>query len=61
MWNHIYHQAGNLVVSNSTLSGNTAVTLPNGGAGLGGAIFSVNGRLDITHATIASNTVSGVG
>src|SRR5208283_3894837 len=32
-----------------------------GGAGLGGALFSLNGTVTITNSALAGNTVTGVG
>jgi hypothetical protein len=55
---------GNVTISNSTISGNTARSLPDPGTdsidGRGGGIYVPSGRLTITNSTISGNTASGV-
>ncbi len=67
----VFSMFGKVSVSDSTLSGNSALggaggTINNGaaggaGSGYGGAVFNLNGSLSITGSTIASNTVSPTG
>ena len=62
----IFNLAGDVTLSNSTLSANTAqggtggtsVTAPPGepGHGLGGGLFNLNGVVTLEHSTFASNT-----
>jgi hypothetical protein len=55
-----------VTITNSTLSGNSAVggTTNSPGAagqGLGGAIFNLNGAVSVTYSTVAFNTADGGG
>jgi hypothetical protein len=56
---------GNVVITNSTITQNTAqggsgVTF--GGSGLGGAIFNLDGSVTLTYSTLANNTsIAGKG
>jgi hypothetical protein len=54
---------GSLTVTNSTLSGNIAqggstTGSASGGSGYGGAIFNLDGSLNLTFCTVADNTVA---
>jgi hypothetical protein len=57
--------SGVLTAVNSTLSGNTAqggnvgASQAGGGSGFGAAIFNLDGAVNLTHCTIANNTVAG--
>lgn len=67
----IFNDGGTLTITNSTLSGNSAVGGNGGdgdrtggadfsgqaGGGFGGAIFNRDGSITVTHATIANNSV----
>ena len=64
----VFSLFGSVTVSNSTLSGDTAIGGSGGeshgaaghsGDGLGGAIFNVDGSLAVSGATIANNQASG--
>jgi hypothetical protein len=68
----IFNMQGELVVTNSTLTANTANGGHGGldcggspigqpGSGLGGAIFNLNGDIELFSATIAANIVSHTG
>lgn len=68
----IFNNGGTVVITNSTIAGNTAnggaggVPLGGGlnggdGQGLGGGIFNRNGTLTVLNSTIAANTVGGPG
>jgi hypothetical protein len=57
---------GTTTVINSTLTGNTAQggngfggINGTGGAGYGGALFNLDGVMDLTYATVAENTANG--
>ena len=56
----IFNHQGELVIENSTLSGNSAIggTATGGlaGQGLGGAIFNLNGQASLDSATVAANS-----
>ena len=56
----IFNHQGELVVTNSTLSGNSAVggtgTGANPGLGLGGAVFNLNGSVSFNSVTAAFNS-----
>src|SRR5262249_50733734 len=61
----IFNLGGTITITNSTLSGNTAMGGAAGGGsatagtGLGGAIFNLNGTLNLTNDTIFGNSTSG--
>jgi hypothetical protein len=63
----VFNLFGQVVITNSTLSGNTALggsttglnNTASAGSGLGGAIFNLNGSLTLTYATLANNTGQG--
>lgn len=68
----IFNHGGDLVIVNSTLTGNTAAggrsgngTTPSnegkGGAGFGGAVFNLNGALTVRYSTLAGNVATGGG
>jgi hypothetical protein len=57
----IFNHNGSVVVTNSTLGGNSAVGGSNildgnAGSGYGGAIFNLNGTVSVSFSTIAGNT-----
>jgi hypothetical protein len=62
----IFNEAGTVVITNSTLSGNTAVggagglSAVNGaaGKGLGGGLFNHNGVITVTGSTFSNNTAA---
>ncbi len=60
----IFNDAGSVVLTNSTLAGNTAAGGNNGsarggnGSGFGGAIFNYNGNLSLNFVTLNGNTVA---
>ena len=59
----VFNYGGTIVVTNSTLAGNTAQGGTGGrggqdGQGLGGAIFNLNGSVTANNATIAGNTAA---
>ncbi|MDR3388878.1 MAG: choice-of-anchor Q domain-containing protein [Rudaea sp.] len=63
----IFNDAGNVVLTNTTFSGNQAfgggnIGSPGGpannGSGFGGAIFNYNGALALNFVTVAGNTVA---
>src|SRR5262249_14050218 len=55
---------GTVQITNSTLADNAAFggagyhTLSQGGSGLGGAVFNLNGSLTIVNSTLAANSVA---
>jgi hypothetical protein len=56
--------SGVLLITNSTLTGNTAQggaapLTGNGGSGYGGALFNLDGSITLNDATVAANSVSG--
>jgi hypothetical protein len=62
----IFNLAGSLIITNSTLTGNTAHggdslvhvdAQGNGGSGFGAAVFNLNGSVLLRDATLARNTV----
>ncbi|MCP4357732.1 MAG: DUF11 domain-containing protein, partial [Chloroflexi bacterium] len=60
----IFNMTGTLVITNSTLSGNTAQGGGAGaglGQGYGGAIFNRNGTVTLNNTTVSSNTVQDGG
>ncbi|MBE9229288.1 putative Ig domain-containing protein, partial [Phormidium sp. LEGE 05292] len=54
----IFNHNGNVTLTNSTLSGNTAAggSGANGGSGFGAALFNLNGNVTINNSTLAFNT-----
>jgi hypothetical protein len=52
----VFNEAGTVVITNSTITGNTASGTMFG-AGLGGGVFNHNGILTVTNATFSGNTV----
>src|SRR5262249_7931306 len=59
----IFNAAGALIITNSTLAGNTAQGGGgwHNGSGYGGAVFNLNGRLTLTNNTLASNEAVSAG
>lgn len=56
----IFNEGGYVSISNSTLTGNSAIGGGNG-SGLGGAIFNHNGNIQILYNTISLNTAANGG
>lgn len=56
----IFNHGGVLLITNSTLTGNTAQGGSGAGIGqgLGGAVFNLNGSVTIANSTLAGNTVA---
>jgi hypothetical protein len=57
----IFSMYGSVNITNSTLTGNSAVggaAYGGGGSGYGGAIFNLDGNLSLTFDTLANNTVT---
>jgi hypothetical protein len=59
----IFNDAGNVTLTNSTFSGNTAQGGGNGssvgkGSGYGGALFNYNGQVSLSFVTVAGNNVN---
>jgi hypothetical protein len=57
----IFNNAGSVIITNSTLTGNTAQGgtgsgASGGGLGLGGAVFNLNGTLTLVNSTLSGNT-----
>jgi hypothetical protein len=61
----IFNEAGSVTITNSTLTGNSALGGAGGGtghhagtagAGVGGAVFNHNGTIYVTNSTLSSNT-----
>jgi len=50
----IYNDGGDIILANSTITGNTAT-------GDGGGTYNSNGSMDITNVTISANSASGDG
>lgn len=65
----IFNDAGNVTITNSTVTGNSAIGGGGGGvggttngSGYGGAIFNFNGSLSLSFVTVAGNAVAaGIG
>ena len=62
----IFNAAGTVIITNSTLAGNTAKGGAGGpgagnGSGFGGALFNLNGSIILTNDTLADNTVAAGG
>ncbi len=59
----IFNQQGDVIVTNSTFSANSATGGSGGGSGsgLGGAIFNLNGSVDLDSVTAAFNTAASGG
>ena len=62
----VFNDGGDVTVSGSTLSGNTAqaglgLEVDRDGNAYGGAIFNRNGSLTISSSTLAGNTLTGAG
>jgi hypothetical protein len=60
----IFNQGGDVLIRDSTITGNAAVGGAGGtgggypGTGFGGGVFNLNGDLTLTNVTIAGNTVA---
>ena len=60
----IFNDAGNVTLSNTTLSGNSASggsSAAGGGSGYGGAIFNYNGNVTLSFVTAVFNSVTAGG
>jgi hypothetical protein len=60
----IFNEGGTVLLTNATLSGNTAQggNGGNGGGAFGGALFNYNGTVTLLNSTLAKNTIaSGTG
>ena len=65
----VFNEAGTVVITNSTFTGNTATggaggvgaKSGTGGKGLGGALFNHNGTVTINNSTISGNTAAQSG